>query len=207
MWIFGALMIAMPLLAVALVTRFVVAVATPQSLSLGAAIVVGIVVGSFAVIAFTAISGTDATDLIVSSLWIILFALMMQPVVTRAKARRLKRKNAPAQMQKKAPIKSNEIRVSAIHYHDAISHTASTRSVCYAFDEAEKIKRGEFMAKTLSFEFPESEVAELEKILMQMQIANQQMQRDQEEINRLKMETRAIADQTRRVLQQLEAAS
>ena len=63
------------------------------------------------------------------------------------------------------------------------------------------------MAKTLTFEFSESDAAELEAILMQMQRANEQMTRDQEEISTLKLETRAIADQTRIVLSQLEAAA
>lgn len=63
------------------------------------------------------------------------------------------------------------------------------------------------MAKTLTFEFPESDVAELETILMKMQRANEQMKRDQEEIDNLKMETRAIATQTQGILEQLEAAA
>ena len=62
------------------------------------------------------------------------------------------------------------------------------------------------MAKTLTLEFPESDVAELETILVQMQHANEQMKRDQEEIDNLKMETRVIATQTRGILEQLEAA-
>ena len=63
------------------------------------------------------------------------------------------------------------------------------------------------MAKTLTFEFPEAEAAELEQLLAQMQRANVQMQRDQKEIDDLKAETHVIAQQTREVLTQLEAAT
>ena len=54
------------------------------------------------------------------------------------------------------------------------------------------------MAKTLTFEFPEA--AELEQLLAQMQ-------RDQKEIDDLKAETRIIAERTREILSQLEAAT
>ena len=63
------------------------------------------------------------------------------------------------------------------------------------------------MAKTLTFEFPEAEATELEQLLAQMQRSNQQMQRDQKEIDDLKVETRLIAEQTREVLSQLEATA
>ncbi len=67
------------------------------------------------------------------------------------------------------------------------------------------------MAKTLTFEVPEADAAELEMALeqyiTQMQRANEQMKQDQEEINRLKLETRAIGVQTRAILEQLEAAA
>lgn len=62
------------------------------------------------------------------------------------------------------------------------------------------------MAKILTFEFPESDVTELETLLAQMQRANQEMRRDQAEIDELKIETRAIAEQTREVLARLEAS-
>lgn len=62
------------------------------------------------------------------------------------------------------------------------------------------------MAKTLTFEFPESDVTEMETLLAQMQRVNQEMRRDQAEIDNLKTETRAIAEKTREVLAQLEAS-
>ena len=40
-----------------------------------------------------------------------------------------------------------------------------------------------------------------------MQRANEQMQRDQQEIDELKAQTRILAEQTREVLSQLEAAT
>lgn len=62
------------------------------------------------------------------------------------------------------------------------------------------------MPKTLTVEFLESETTELENILSKIQSANEVMKRDQIVIDRLKMETRAIAEQTRSVLDQLEAS-
>lgn len=102
--LFLAFMIVMPLLAITSVTRFIILAATPDRLPLGAAIVLGIVAGLIAVVAFTAISGTDGMDLIVSSLWIIILSLLMSSIGLQAKHRRMKnefkQKNVPAQVQR-----------------------------------------------------------------------------------------------------------
>ncbi len=67
------------------------------------------------------------------------------------------------------------------------------------------------MAKTLTFEVPESEAAALEaalaKCIAEMELANERMKQDQDEINKLKAETQVIAAQTRTILEQLEAAA
>jgi hypothetical protein len=63
------------------------------------------------------------------------------------------------------------------------------------------------MAKALTVEFSESEAIELENILSKIQSANEAMKRDQVVIDKLKMEPRAIAKQTRSVLDQLEASA
>ena len=65
------------------------------------------------------------------------------------------------------------------------------------------------MEKSLTFDVLETEPAGDEPVLAnyfaQMQRANAVMKSDQLEIDRLKSETWAIANQTRTVLQQLEA--
>ena len=63
------------------------------------------------------------------------------------------------------------------------------------------------MAKNTTFELPEAEATELEQLLAQMQRSNQQRPRDQKELDALKAETRLIAEQTREMLSQLEAAT
>jgi hypothetical protein len=64
--------------------------------------------------------------------------------------------------------------------------------------------------KTLTLEIPDGDAAEIEatfdNVLEEMRRANEMMQQDQIEIDRLKIETRAIAEETRHVLAQLEAA-
>jgi hypothetical protein len=65
------------------------------------------------------------------------------------------------------------------------------------------------MAKILTFEIPEDSYKELEEtidnLISEMKIGREKMRKDQEEIDRLKIETRKIAAESRKVLAELES--
>lgn len=65
------------------------------------------------------------------------------------------------------------------------------------------------MAKILTFEIPDDEAAQLEQaiddLISEMRSGREKMQRDQAEIDRLKIETRQVANKTRKILHELEA--
>lgn len=64
------------------------------------------------------------------------------------------------------------------------------------------------MSKILSFEIPEDGYKEMEEVLdeliSEMRFGREKMQRDQKEIDRLKLETKEIAVESRKVLAELE---
>lgn len=66
------------------------------------------------------------------------------------------------------------------------------------------------MTKTLTFEIPADEAAEIELTLVglteAMRLANERMGQDQLEIERLKKETRQIAEETRQIGEQTRQA-
>lgn len=65
------------------------------------------------------------------------------------------------------------------------------------------------MAKILTFEIPENEVQQLEvsidKLISEMRASREKMHKDQEEIDFLKAETRKVALETQKILDQLKA--
>ena len=64
------------------------------------------------------------------------------------------------------------------------------------------------MAKILTFEIPEHEYNEIDSLLdsciLEIRQSREKMQKDQEEIDFLKNETRKVANDTRKVLAELE---
>lgn len=65
------------------------------------------------------------------------------------------------------------------------------------------------MAKILTFEIPDDDAAQLEtvidELISEMRLGREKMQQDQAEIDRLKVETRQVAVETRKILNELEA--
>jgi peptidoglycan/LPS O-acetylase OafA/YrhL len=98
------LMIFLPLLAVGLITYFIIITTTPDLLPLWAAILVGVIGGTLAVVMGIATSGTDMMDVIVTSVIIIILTIIMLPVGIKAKENRLRKKqNAVSTMKKQQP--------------------------------------------------------------------------------------------------------
>ncbi len=74
----------LPLFALGLSARLVALMLSPDRLPVWAALLVGLVMGLIALVALTAISGTDLSDLMVTSVYIIIGILILTPVMLRA---------------------------------------------------------------------------------------------------------------------------